>query len=88
MKLEKRLFANNTDVNNFFAKKINDIPRVIQESEVEQGGSSNFSAGTRDIAKGKDRSEDEKYEAKPTPRNRFLNHERYRTSLMAQAKRT
>jgi hypothetical protein len=50
---------------------------VIQESGIEQEGSSDFLAGTRAIAKGKDRSEDEKYEAKPTQQNRFLSHERY-----------
>ncbi len=43
------------------------IPNVIQKLEFWQGGSPDFSAGTRDIARGKDRSEDEKYGAKPTP---------------------
>jgi len=55
---------------------------VIQESVVEQGASSDFLAGTRDIAKGKDRSEDEKYEAKATRFNRFLNHERYNDGVL------
>jgi len=50
---------------------------VIQESVVEQEASSDFLAETSDIAKGKDRSKDEKYEAKATRFNRFLNHERY-----------
>ena len=54
------------------------IPGVIQESAVEQGASSDFLAETRDIAKGKERSEDEKSEAKATRFNRFLNHERYK----------
>jgi len=54
------------------------IPRVIQESVVEQEASSDFLAEARDIAKGKDRSEDEKYEAKAPPLNRLLNHERYK----------
>ncbi len=55
-----------------------DIPGVIEKSGIGQGGSSDFLAGARDIARGKDRSEDEKYEAKPMPRqNRFFNHERY-----------
>ena len=50
----------------------------VQESGVRQRGSSDFLAGTRDIAKGKDRSEDKKDEAKPTPhQNRFLDHKRY-----------
>jgi hypothetical protein len=43
------------------------IPNVIQKLEFWQGGSPDFSAGTRDIARGKDPSEDEKYGAKPTP---------------------
>jgi len=38
---------------------------------------------TRDIAKGKDRSEDEKYEAKATRFNRFLNHEQYRSKIQS-----
>ena len=77
---------------------------MIKKSVVEQEASSDFLAGggvledasslgcrMRDIAKGKDRSEDEKYEVKAThpgsPKNasffgvgqlnRFLNHERY-----------
>jgi hypothetical protein len=40
---------------------------VIEKLAIGQGGSSDFSAGTRDIARGKDRSEDEKYEVKLTP---------------------
>jgi hypothetical protein len=42
------------------------IPGVIEKLGVGQGGSSDFSTGTMDIARGKDRSEDEKYEVKPT----------------------
>jgi hypothetical protein len=69
------------------------ITGVIEKSEIGQGGSPDFLAGTRDIAKGKDRSEDKKDGAKPTQPgaperrivfwgraqdDRFLNHERYR----------
>jgi len=39
---------------------------------------SSLGCQTRDIALAKDRSEDEKYEAKATRFNRFLNHERYK----------
>ncbi len=39
---------------------------MIEKLEIGQGGSSDFSAGTRDIARGKDRSEDGKYEVKLT----------------------
>jgi hypothetical protein len=40
---------------------------VVEKLGVGQGGSSDFSAGARDIARGKDRIEDEKYEVKPIP---------------------
>jgi len=43
------------------------IPKLSEESGLWQGGSSNFLAGARDIAIGKARSEDEKFEGKPTP---------------------
>jgi hypothetical protein len=43
------------------------IPLVIEKLGVGQGGSSDFSAGTRDIARGKARIKDEKYEVKLTP---------------------
>ena len=39
----------------------------LKNREFGQGGSSDFLAGTSGIAKGKTRSEDEKYGAKPTP---------------------
>ena len=42
------------------------LVREVEESEFMQGGSTIFLAGARDIAKGKDRSEDEKSEVKPT----------------------
>ena len=59
------------------------IPRVIEKSEIGQGGSSDFSTGAREIAKGKDQDEEEKYEAKPTlHQSRFFNHERYKHPLM------
>lgn len=65
------------------------IPRGIEKSGIGPGGSSDFLTGARDIARGKDRSEGEKSEAKPTQalgppsmgkaqlQNRFFNHERY-----------
>ena len=56
-----------------------DIPRGIEKLVIGQGGSSNFLTGTRDIAKGKDRSEGRKFDGRPTPnQNQFFNHERYK----------
>ncbi len=40
---------------------------MIEKLGIGQGGSSDFSAGARDVARSKNRSEDEKYEVKPTP---------------------
>jgi hypothetical protein len=57
------------------------IPLVIEKLEIGQEGSSDFLTGARSIAKGKTRSEDEKYDGKPTPhQNQFFNHERYNRS--------
>ena len=84
------------------------IPGVIEKAEIGQGGSSNFSTGARDIAKGKAaetregpgdlrsaeqmsaanrlESEEEKYEAKPTPnQSRFFNYERHTLRLFLEA---
>ena len=59
------------------------IPIVIEKLGIGQGGSSNFLTGTRDIAKGKDRSEGKKFDGKPTPhQNQFFNHERYTVPQM------
>ena len=69
-----------TAVTNAILDRFIGIPGVIEKAEIGQGGSSDFSTGARDIAKGKNRSEGEKYEEKPTPnQSRFFNHERYKT---------
>ena len=51
------------------------IPKMIENLGIRQGGRPDFSAGTSGIAEGKTRSEDEKDGAKPTPdENQIFNH--------------